>query len=86
MAIYAGVKIPRDYEYPANLTLKEREDHHKNLLDYDDDYNIDVPPHLDDIVVYRASLGHKVISYYHSKCKMQSKLLKIKTQNQCPPK
>ena len=67
MAIYAGVKIPRDYEYPANLTLKEREDHHKNLLDYDDDYNIDVPPHLDDIVVYRASLGHKVISYYHSK-------------------
>ena len=62
MAIYAGVKIPIDYQYPANHTVEEREDYEKNLLDYDDNFNIDVPPHLDDIVVYRASLGHKVNS------------------------
>ena len=62
MAIYAGVKIPIDHQYPANHTVEEREDYEKNLLDYDDNFNIDVPPHLDDIVVYRASLGHKVNS------------------------
>ena len=60
MAVYAGVRVPTNSDYPENFTLEEREDHHKNLLSYNDVYNLDVPPHLDDIVVYRATLAHKV--------------------------
>jgi len=48
-------------EYPENMTsLDEREDHHKNLLSYDNEVSLDIPPHMDDIVEYRATLGHKV--------------------------
>jgi hypothetical protein len=48
-------------EYPENMTsLDEREDHHKNLLSYDSEISLDIPPHMDSIIVYRATLGHKV--------------------------
>ena len=46
--------------YRANMTREERELAHKNLLSYNNDYDLDIPPHMDDIMVYRATLGHKV--------------------------
>ena len=39
------------------MTLDEVEDRHKNLLTYDDTFDIDCPE--SDIVKYRATLGHK---------------------------
>jgi hypothetical protein len=42
------------------MTMDEKEDHHKNLLTFTSEISLDVPPHLDSIVDYRASLGHKV--------------------------
>ena len=40
-----------------NMTADERERAHKNLLTYDDNYDLDVPS--EDKVEYRATLGHK---------------------------
>jgi hypothetical protein len=60
IAIYAGVKASALVEYPANMTMDEKEDHHKNLLTFTSEISLDVPPHMDSIVEYRASLGHKV--------------------------
>ena len=60
VAVYAGIKTNRNFVYPPNMTNDEMEDHHKNLLTFDEDLNLDIPPHLDSVVNYRATLGHKV--------------------------
>ena len=58
---YAGFKAYEDDDlYLANMTKAERFAAHKNLISYNDDYALDIPPHISDAVVYRASLGHKV--------------------------
>jgi hypothetical protein len=59
--MYAGVKVyDEDAMFLANMSICEREDAHKNLLNFNDDYTLDVPPEYSDIVSYRATLGHKV--------------------------
>ena len=37
-----------------------RWDFHKNQIEYDEDYDINIPKPYWDIVTYRATLGHKV--------------------------
>ncbi len=58
MAYYAGAPL---YDYGTvmfpNMTKSEKEERHKNLLSYNDDYDLDCPQ--SDIVKYRAALGHK---------------------------
>lgn len=58
VAYYAGEHL---YDYDEallpNMTIDEREDRHKNLLSYNDDYDLDC--HDSNIVTYRATLGHK---------------------------
>jgi [histone H3]-lysine4 N-methyltransferase len=42
------------------MTIDEREEAHKNLLSYNKVFDLNVPPPMDDILVYRATVGHKV--------------------------
>ena len=64
VALYAGVQVPTNQDYPLTIPLEERENLQKNLIGYSEDLNLqlDIPPHLDGIVAYRASLGHKVMA------------------------
>jgi hypothetical protein len=41
------------------MTVDERENVHKNLLSYNKQYDLNIPPPMDNIMVYRATLGHK---------------------------
>ena len=41
------------------MTMDEQENVHKNLLSYDKVASLDVPPPLDNVLIYRATLGHK---------------------------
>jgi hypothetical protein len=41
------------------MTIDERENVHKNLLSFNKEYDLNVPPPFDNILVYRATLGHK---------------------------
>ena len=66
IASYAGFHI-RNAEaeiYAGNMTKAERENAHKNLIHLDTGTDLDIPPRYSDIVQYRASLGHKVRTYY----------------------
>ena len=45
--------------YHENQTIDEQENAHKNILGYNDDFSMDVPPPMDNILIYRATLGHK---------------------------
>ena len=45
--------------YTSNMTIDEQENVHKNLLSYDNEASLDVPPPLDNVKIYRATLGHK---------------------------
>ena len=56
---YGGIYV-EDISYWDNMTVEQREDVHKNLLEYNDTYGIDVPPDYSDILRYRATLGHKI--------------------------
>jgi hypothetical protein len=60
--LYAGVRI-KDYEtdvFRSNMTRAEREDAYKNTINNVKEYSLNVPPHMSDIKVFRATLGHKV--------------------------
>ena len=37
--------------YMANMTAEERQDAHKNLMSYSDDYSIDIPPRYIQIII-----------------------------------
>ena len=58
------MQVPTNQDYPLTIPLEERENLQKNLIGYSEDLNLqlDIPPHLDGIVAYRASLGHKVMA------------------------
>ena len=61
VATYAGLLVPdEDALMHANMTAAEREDAHKNLISFDDDVALDIPPGMSNVTVYRASVGHKV--------------------------
>ena len=45
--------------YWSNMTIDERENVHKNLLSFNKEYDLNVPPPMDNILIYRATLGHK---------------------------
>ena len=60
VAVYAGVRVAASPDYPSNMTVDEVENHHKNLISFDGETSLDIPPHIDNIVNYRATLGHKV--------------------------
>jgi hypothetical protein len=45
--------------YHDNMTIDVRENIHKNLLSFNKEYDLNVPPPLDNILIYRATLGHK---------------------------
>ena len=58
VAYYAGAHL-HDYDealFP-NMTVDEREERHKNLLSYNDDYDLDCPD--SNVVTFRATLAHK---------------------------
>ena len=58
---YHGVIVNDDIDiYHDNMTIAERENIHKNLLYYTAGTSVDIPPKYDNIIYYRASLGHKV--------------------------
>ena len=60
MAFYAGVKVfDENALFHENMTLNEAENVHKNFMSYSDVYTLDIPPGMDDIVKYRATLAHK---------------------------
>lgn len=66
--VYAGLLDPlKDCAIycRCNLTLDVQEDAHRNLMSLNDYYDIDIPPSMWDIAVYRASLGHKVNHHFH---------------------
>ena len=56
------MQVPTNQDYHLTIPLEERENLQKNLIGYSKDLNLDIPPHLDGIVAYRASLGHKVMA------------------------
>ncbi len=57
---YAGMVVYEEGDlYTDNMTAFEMEDAHKNLMSYNDDYMINVPPKHTSVLHYRASLGHK---------------------------
>ena len=59
MAMYAGVTVfNEDSLLRDNMTDYEKENAHKNLMSHDD-YTLDVPPSMDSVSAYRATLGHK---------------------------
>lgn len=62
IVLYAGFMVKDSQKiYTKNMTLDERELRHKNLLTFNKSHDLDLPaPHYDNIVNYRASLGHKV--------------------------
>lgn len=45
--------------YTGNMTSAEHEDAHKNLMSFNDDYSLNIPPWMSQIVNYRATLAHK---------------------------
>merc|ERR1719150_391346 len=49
------------------MTAEERQDAHKNLMSYSDDYSIDIPPRYTSIRDYRATLGHKANHQFEGK-------------------
>ena len=41
------------------MTIDERENAHKNLLSFTKEHDLNIPPTLHSVIVYRATLGHK---------------------------
>ena len=64
VATYGGFKVYDEEKlYRWNMTLDEREDAHKNLMSFNEDFSLNLPPEYSDIRKYRATLGHKVHTY-----------------------
>lgn len=61
VATYAGLRVyDEDLLYLDDMTPQQIEDAHKNLMSFDDDYSLNIPPKMSFLHQYRASLGHKV--------------------------
>ena len=61
VAIYSGQLLKSNKPVIfSNMTKEEIENVHKNYMNYNDKFLIDVPPSLTDFRKYRASLAHKV--------------------------
>lgn len=60
VATYAGLRVyDEDLLYLDDMTPQQIEDAHKNLMSFDDDYSLNIPPKMSFLHQYRASLGHK---------------------------
>ena len=60
MAFYAGVRVYDENKlFHDNMTIDVQEDVHKNFMSYSEAFTLDIPPGMDDIINYRASLAHK---------------------------
>ncbi|TRY64272.1 hypothetical protein TCAL_02616 [Tigriopus californicus] len=58
---YAGLHVYDEEDlYSEDMTPDEVEDAHKNLMSYDDDYALNIPPDMSSLHQYCSSLGHKV--------------------------
>lgn len=58
---YAGLYVlDENAIYRDDMTAVEREDAHKNMINFDEEIDLNVDPWMSDIANYRASLGHKV--------------------------
>ena len=60
---YAGLYVyDENAIYHKNMTDLEREDAHKNMINFDDEIDLNVDPWMSHVENYRASLGHKVFA------------------------
>ena len=60
VAHYNGFHIRNNRKlYHANMTSQEAEERQKNLLTFNSTHDVDLPAPYDNIVNYRATLGHK---------------------------
>ena len=61
VAIYSGQLLKSNKPVIfSNMTKEDIENVHKNWINFNDEFLIDVPPTLTDFRKYRASLAHKV--------------------------
>lgn len=61
---YAGVLVKDENDlYTPDMSSDQREDAHKNLMSYDSEHSLDIPPRMSHLEVYRATLAHKVGSF-----------------------
>ena len=62
VAVYAGLLLD-NLEYQSifkNVTFDTYADVHKNVIELNDSFTMDVPPNYSNIIDYRSSLAHKV--------------------------
>lgn len=60
VSYYAGTKVyDMSVLFSPNMTIDERENIHKNLLSFNKEFDLNVPPPMDNILFYRATLAHK---------------------------
>ncbi len=71
VVVYAGTLVLSTDDRAANMSVDEREVYYKNLMSYDDNYSLNVPPEMFNVADYRATLGHKVTDYTSLKISKQ---------------
>ena len=62
VAVYSGLLLD-NVKYQnifKNVTFDTYADVHKNVIEFNDSFTMDVPPNYSDIIDYRSSLAHKV--------------------------
>ena len=59
ISIYSGIFINSSFVFSDSMTQEQKEDHHKNLLSFNQSHLINIPTPYDNLINYKATLGHK---------------------------
>ena len=59
ISIYSGILINSSFVFSDSMTQEQKEDHHKNLLSFNQSHLINIPTPYDNLINYKATLGHK---------------------------
>ena len=59
IAIYSGHFVDSSKVFTDSMSQEEKENKHKNLLSFNQTHLIDIPTPYDNLINYKATLGHK---------------------------